>query len=112
MKNRFFWVGLVCLMLALTGWNCNISNCDDEKKDVRSQWGPPEEINTYDTSDYHSEDWWYWTKGFEYTFKWGRHVEHACETSRYNFTPIPADADKEFKSIIRDQMLLTMKSIS
>jgi hypothetical protein len=102
----------VVLCLALAGWNCGLSNCDNEKEDIRSQWGPPEEINAYDTSDYHSEEWWYWTKGFEYTFKWGKNVERGCETSRYSFTPIPANANKEFKFFIRDQMILNMKSIS
>lgn len=62
-------------------------DCDDEMDDVRAERGAPEEVNTYDSGDYHSVDWWYWSQGINYTFTWGENV-HNCDVSTYTFDPI------------------------
>ena len=64
------------------------SNCDKEMDKVRSKYGAPEEKNTYSSSGYHSETWWYWSKGISYTFSWGENVD-GCDKSTYTFDPIP-----------------------
>jgi hypothetical protein len=63
-------------------------DCAEEMDEVRTSLGPAEEINTYSSSGYYSHDWWYWSRGVEYTFTWGSYVT-GCEVSRYTFSPIP-----------------------
>ena len=45
-------------------------------------------MTKYDSSGYHSESWWYWSKGKEFTFTWGEYIEGCCDKSTYTFTPI------------------------
>ena len=54
------------------------------------QYGPPEEINEYTSSDYHSIDWWWWSKGFQVTFLWTTYDDIRGWTvdSTYSFSPI------------------------
>ena len=68
-------------------------NCDSQMEEVRQSRGNPEEVFTYDSSDYHSVDWWYWSQGICYTFTWGSIVGD-CEISTYTFTPITSIQDK------------------
>lgn len=56
----------------------------------RNQYGPPEDINNYQTDGYTSISWWWWTKGFNVVF-----VNSAYDNtdgwrvdSTYSFTPI------------------------
>ena len=63
-------------------------NCDDEMEEVIADHGDPEEINKYDSEDYHSWTFWYWCKGFSVTFTWGTYVDECCEVSTYTFSPI------------------------
>jgi len=66
----------------------NLHDCSSAITDLIKSKGSPEEIKKYDTSDnYHSHDYWYWSKGFSKTFKWGNLFD-GCETSTYTFTPI------------------------
>jgi len=65
----------------LFGWDCD---CDDEMDDYYAAYGPPEEIIRYDSDNYHSHDWWYWSRGFCVTFTWNG----CCEVSTYSFTPM------------------------
>jgi hypothetical protein len=60
--------------------------CDDDIDDMYDDYGAPEEINTYDSSGYHSYTYWYWSKGFAYTFTWTGCV--CDEISLYTFSPI------------------------
>lgn len=64
-----------------------IADCEEEMDSCIASHGNPEEINKYDTGDYHSWTFWYWCKGFSRTFTWGRIVDN-CETSTYTFSPI------------------------
>ena len=32
------------------------------------QYGEPEEVNKYTSTDYSTVDWWWWSKGFEVSF--------------------------------------------
>ena len=49
--------------------------------------GQPEELNKYDSGNYHSHSYWYWTKGYQKEFTWGGYV-NGCEVSTYTFDPI------------------------
>lgn len=91
-KNGLFVVRCsVFILLFIAG--CK-TNCDDEKSDVRSKYGAPEEINTYSSSGYSSETWWYWKKGVSFTFM--TTPQKACEESKYTFSPVrsPSEAEK------------------
>ena len=62
-------------------------NCSDEIKSLINSRGAPEEIQRYDSGDYHSHTYWYWCSGYSKTFNWGEVFEN-CETSTYTFSPI------------------------
>lgn len=61
--------------------------CGDAMHNVTREYGDPEEIKKYDSGDYHSYDYWYWSQGVKYGFTWGSFVD-GCEVDRYLFTPI------------------------
>lgn len=87
---------LVIFSSLVTSINCDLfnhlkCNCDDKMEEIRNKMGPPEEVNRYDTSDYHNVDWWYWSKGICYTFEWGSIVDKCCEVSTYQFEPIEGE---------------------
>lgn len=63
------------------------TDCKDQMHDTRLAKGEPEEITTYDSRGYHNESWWYWTKGVNFDFTWGKDVD-GCQVSRYTFPPI------------------------
>ena len=63
------------------------ANCQEEMDACIEAYGNPEEINKYDSEDYHSWTFWYWCQGFSRTFTWGINVWN-CETSTYTFSPI------------------------
>ena len=93
------------ILFLLTG--CDIAdaiddprNCDEQMKDTRTKYGDPEEVNTYDASDYHSHDWWYWSQGFEYTFIWGR--DQSCQVSLYQFPAIAKTDIQNYKIEMMD----------
>jgi len=75
---------IASLMLGLV--SCDHA-CKKQKKEVRKSWGAPEEIITYDSGGYHSHQWWYWSRGQEFTFTYGSNVD-GCEFSQYSFSPI------------------------
>jgi len=56
-------------------------------KKVKKKYGEPEEVNTYTSKNYKSEDWWYWSKGVKFGFVWGG-SECECAKSKYTFDPI------------------------
>lgn len=62
--------------------------CQAHMIETRDTYGAPEEINAYDASDYHSHGWWYWSRGWQINFTWGRYIS-GCDISTYTFTPIP-----------------------
>jgi len=39
--------------------SCGEDNCDDKMKEIKKDYGEPEEINSYDSDGYHNRDWWY-----------------------------------------------------
>ena len=100
MKIKIFALTLIFLFF----YFCS-SNCDDEMDQIRGTYGEPEEINTYSSSDYSSETWWYWSKGISYTFKWGSLIDGDCDMSTYTFDPISADATAEQKAAIKTTLL-------
>ena len=62
-------------------------SCNDEIDDLIDDRGRPEEIDTYDSGDYHSHTYWYWCSGYSKTFTWGGGAG-CCEKSTYTFSPI------------------------
>ncbi len=78
-----------CLVLSLAALvGCDLFDCESEKDDTRERWGLPEEVDRYDSDNYHSETWWYWSRGQSFTFTWGGNVRGGCDDSTYTFTPI------------------------
>ena len=76
---------IILLLSVFIFYGCDLS-CDDLKSEVRNQYGQPEEISSYNSGDYSSEDWWYWSKGIEFTFT--QSSGEPCEKSTYTFSPI------------------------
>lgn len=60
------------------------SSCESEMNKIKGQRGAPEEVKTYNSGDYSSTDWWYWSKGISYTFTYNQ----SCSISTYEFKPI------------------------
>lgn len=60
------------------------TSCKSEMNKIRDKMGEPEEVKTYNSGDYSNTDWWYWTKGIEYSFTYYK----SCEVSTYTFSPI------------------------
>jgi len=79
---------------------------------IRGTYGEPEEINTYSSSDYSSETWWYWSKGISYTFKWGSLIEGDCDISTYTFDPISANSSEALKIKIKSSKALVDRRIN
>jgi hypothetical protein len=106
MKNSLkIGVLLLCIFL-LISTNCDWfeCNCDDEMEDIRSDLGEPEEKARYDSQGYHTETWWYWTKGISYTFTWGNDIRDCCEVSTFQFEPVTSE-NKELKRKIKSNLL-------
>lgn len=80
---------LTTVFLAACGSEVFDDDCSHEMDDLREERGEPEEIQRFDSGDYHSHTWWYWRRGFSRNFTWGGPVDD-CETSDYTFTPIGA----------------------
>ena len=81
------YVHVAALALSLSGCGGSWSNdCDSEIDDFVSAHGQPEEVERFDSGDYHSWSYWYWSKGIERTFTWSG--ELSCQTSDYTFAPI------------------------
>lgn len=79
-------------LLLVTIYSCSFS-CDSDKDDIKSKHGTPEEVNSYSSSGYTSDTWWYWSKGISFTFTYTS--SKGCEVSTYTFTPI---TDKSLQS--------------
>ncbi len=62
-------------------------DCSHEIGSLVNERGEAEEINAYDSDNYHSHSYWYWSQGYEKSFKWGEYSD-GCETSEYTFEPI------------------------
>lgn len=77
----------ILLTLALSA--CSV-DCNDQKDDTRERYGSPEEVETYDSGNYHSHTWWYWSIGFSRNFTW-TDDSGSCEVSDYTFSPISDD---------------------
>lgn len=96
-----------CSVLTLcTFFICSCSsNCDNEMGDTRSKYGSPEEVNNYSSGGYYSTSWWYWTKGIEFTFTWGKNVS-GCEVSTFTFEPIGGVVTACMKEVVEETKVL------
>jgi len=89
-------IGLVAI-LALSTTGCreddvfyhheNYNYCSDEMRDREGISGDPDEINRYDSDNYHSRTYWYYCDGFSETFTWGENVK-GCEIHTNTYEPI------------------------
>jgi hypothetical protein len=95
MRKSFLLLIMVLLVLLLT--SCSIFEPDppsvsfaEVSQPYLNQYGPPEEVNTYDSTGYHTVDWWWWSKGFEVTFINTDYddVNGWAVDSTYSFEPI------------------------
>lgn len=103
MRKKYFVLFLTLILFLLI--SCS-DNCDKEMDKVRNKYSNPEEKTTYSSSGYHSETWWYWTKGVSYTFSWGENVG-GCDKSTYTFEPIPLN--KKLSSAQKDSIKRVQK---
>ncbi len=57
----------------------------------RDRYGSPEDINKFDSDDYHIVDWWWWTKGYMVSFQDTPYDDAYgwAVGSTYSFSPIP-----------------------
>jgi hypothetical protein len=100
---KFFSFGIL-FILAINLSQCDWGNCKNEMQEKKDQYGEPEETSKYDSDGYHSEDWWYWSKGVQFTFTWGTDVE-GCDVSKYTFDPITELNDSTRKAIKEEKTL-------
>lgn len=88
---RKIFISLMMVIL-LTFVGCSdllkCDGCNKEMDALIAGRGSPEEINKYDSGDYHSWTFWYWCGGFSKTFTWGGSIGCGCEESTYTFSPI------------------------
>jgi len=80
----------VVISSIFTGCGLSLKNtdCIDNMKEIKAQMGEPEEITYYDTKNYHTQTWWYRTKGVAYVFTWGERFK-SCDMSIYTFESFP-----------------------
>ena len=97
--RKIILISLFSLMFFGCDSDCN---CDEKMENARNTYGPPEEVNTYDSDGYHSVDYWWWSQGRNKTFTWGSYVDGCCDVSTYTFTPI-ADPSNNEKLDIKDK---------
>lgn len=101
---------IIILLTLLTFYACEEQNCDDEMKDARRKYGDPEEIERYDSADYHSVDYWWWSEGYEMTFTWGENVD-GCEVSTYSFDPITTSITDKIRNKVESEKQLISEEI-
>ena len=102
-------MGIALALLFMAG--CSNDDCEDQIKDITNKYGKAEEVNTYNSGDYHNMDLWYWSKGFQYSFTWGNDIK-GCEVSKYTFTPITKTAISDsIKTVVNDSMILDYREL-
>ena len=88
---------VVVMVLFLTGCPWNSDTFFPEaitfakvSQPYQNKYGRPEEINEYTSKDYHSIDWWWWTRGFMVSFLATTYddVNGWTVDSTYSFSPI------------------------
>ncbi|MEA3312106.1 MAG: hypothetical protein U9Q76_07810 [candidate division WOR-3 bacterium] len=95
----YTWIALgVAIVIAVVylGWsaaNPPQPPCRAWMDEIREKYGDPEEVERYDSGDYHSVTWRFWSQGISYTFTWGDCVRNAlgnrcCDVSKHTFEPI------------------------
>lgn len=100
---------IVLLGLIFIG-GCSDEDCSEQMADIKAKYGTAEEVTTYDSKDYHNVDWWYWSKGFQYSFTWGSNID-GCDMSKYTFEPITASsANDEAKASAKESKVLIERS--
>ena len=88
MKLKIILCSVAFALSACGGGGGLADNCDDKMDDTIKDAGRnPEEIDKFDSDDYHNWTFWYWKNGFSRSFEWGKNVD-GCKTSDYRFAPI------------------------
>jgi len=78
---------LLLVIAFLVGCGSGPFETEDARDEIRAQYGPPEEVNTYDSEGYWTETWWYWSRGVSFTFVREAYGDIDLE-STYTFSPI------------------------
>lgn len=91
---KLFFILIAILLLGCgtddTETGYSIENCNTQIDQMLAREGSSEDVNTYDSPDYHSHDFWYWCKGTQHSFTWGNNVD-GCEVSKHTFSPVCAE---------------------
>lgn len=75
------------LFLNCEGLKKDYNPCKDRMNNAIKEMGQPDDITTYNSKGYNSESWWWYERGVNYTWKWGKYIM-GCEKSTYTFDPI------------------------
>ena len=101
MKNQI----LFTLMLMVIFFGCSKPDCTDQMAETKLKHGVAEEVNSYHSEGYHNIDWWYWSRGFQYSFTWGDNVK-GCQVSVFTFSPIQTagqESQAEISKVLTEQ---------
>jgi hypothetical protein len=71
-----------------TGGFIAFTSCQNDMDNVTAEYGTPEEIEQYDSENYHSHTYWYWCSGFAIVFTWGESVNEGCCQDKNTFVPV------------------------
>lgn len=88
--KHFLIIVIVSLFMILGGCTGEIVityNCDGEIGALKASHGNADEIDKYDSAEYHCWTFWYWSDGFSMTFTWGTNVD-GCKKRKDTFSPI------------------------
>jgi hypothetical protein len=77
---------IAAAMLAGCGSDRISVDCGREIEDLEDEFGPPQEIEAFQSGPYHRYTYWYWRLGFARTFTWDGGYG-SCETTDQNFPP-------------------------
>ena len=68
MKRLLMGIGLVILLIGCDNLITSYTTLNEAAQSYVDELGPPEEIKTFDSGDYHTVDYWWWTKGVCHSF--------------------------------------------
>jgi hypothetical protein len=91
MRN-FTFIAIAFISILLNGCEdatvgISFCSCRNSIDDVRALYGDPDEIEKYDSDNYHCHTYWYWCKGLSIVFIWGDGITGCCRKSTNTFEP-------------------------
>lgn len=77
---------LLAAALAGCGSEKLSGNCAEQMDDLRDLYGEPQEVDRFESGNYHRDTWWYFRIGFARTFTWDG-APGSCEMTDQTFPP-------------------------